>query len=68
MSLDFFLIEIDFLVVVRSAFGSINSNDLIANQLSIFQKKDTEFEQLFKFRLILFSKVGYAIVVGYDCA
>jgi hypothetical protein len=33
------MIEISFLAVVRSAFGSINSDDFTANQVSIFQKK-----------------------------
>jgi hypothetical protein len=39
------LIEVRFLTVVRSAFGSINSDDFTANQLSIFKKRNKEFEQ-----------------------
>jgi hypothetical protein len=47
MSLYFLLIEIGFLTVVRSAFGSINSDDFTANQVSIFKERNKEFEQLF---------------------
>jgi hypothetical protein len=39
MSIYFLLIEVRFLTVVRSAFGSINSDDFTANQVSIFRKK-----------------------------
>jgi hypothetical protein len=42
----FLLIEIRFLTVVRSAFGSINSDDF-TNQVSIFKERNKEFEQLF---------------------
>jgi hypothetical protein len=35
----FSLIEIGFLTVVRSAFGSINSDDFTANQVSILRKE-----------------------------
>jgi hypothetical protein len=35
----FLLIEVGFLTVVRSAFGSINSDDFTANQVSIFGKQ-----------------------------
>jgi hypothetical protein len=67
MSLYFLLIEVRFLTVVRSAFGSINSDDFTANQLSIF-KKETKSLNRFLIPWILLSKVGYTMVVGYDCA
>jgi hypothetical protein len=56
------LIEIGFLTVVRSAFGSINSDDFTIKSASL--RKKQEFEQV----LIPISKVGYTMVVGYDCA
>jgi hypothetical protein len=66
MSLNFLLIEIRFLAVVRSAF--VPSIAMISsNQVSIFKKRK-EFEQIFLSRWILLSKVGYAMVVGYDGA
>jgi hypothetical protein len=47
VSLNFLLIEISFLAVVRSAFGSINSDDFTSNQVSIFKERNKEFEQVF---------------------
>jgi hypothetical protein len=47
MSLHFLLIEVRFLTVVHSAFGSINRDYFTSNQLSIFKKRNKEFEQIF---------------------
>jgi hypothetical protein len=55
------LIEVRFLIV-RSAFGSINSDDFTSNQVSIFKKKKQR-EQIL---IPMDSKVGYTMVVGYD--
>jgi hypothetical protein len=32
---------------VRSAFGSINSDDFTTNQVSTFKKRNKEFEEIF---------------------
>jgi hypothetical protein len=46
MSLNFLLIEVRFLTVVRSAF--VPSIAMIsANQVSIFKERNKEFEQVF---------------------
>jgi hypothetical protein len=45
VSLNFLLIEIGFLAVVRSAFGSINMIPPL-NQV-IFKERNKEFEQIF---------------------
>jgi hypothetical protein len=58
------LIEVRFLTVVRSAFGSINSDDFTANQLSIFKKKTKSLNRFLIPMDILLSKVGYTMVVG----
>jgi hypothetical protein len=47
MSLYFLLIEVCFLAVVRSTLSAINSDDFTANQVSIFKKRNKEFEQIF---------------------
>jgi hypothetical protein len=47
MSLDFLLIEVRFLTFMRSALSAINSDDFTANQVSIFKKRNKEFEQIF---------------------
>jgi hypothetical protein len=62
MSIYFLLIEVRFLTAL-----CINSDDFTANQLSIFKKRNKEFEQIFN-QWILLSKVGYTMVVGYDGA
>jgi hypothetical protein len=38
MFVDFLLVEIGFLAIVGSAFGAIDSNDLSAYQIGIFQE------------------------------
>jgi hypothetical protein len=59
--------EVRFLTVVRSAFCAVNSDDFTANQVSIFKKRNKEFEQFFNPNGFC-SKVGYTMVVGYDGA
>jgi hypothetical protein len=56
------LIEIGFLTVVRSAFGSINSDDFTANQASL--RKETKSLNKFLIPMDSASKVGYTMVLG----
>jgi hypothetical protein len=67
MSIYFLLIEVRFLTVVRSAFGSINSDDFTINSASL-RKKTKSLNRFLIPMDILLSKVGYTMVVGYDCA
>ena len=53
----FLLIEIGFLAVMRSVFGTINGDSFSCYQIAIFQEGNKEFQYVLQSNGIVFSEI-----------